>query len=354
MATLLDATTFANVKVADCSSSTNVLVGCAVANSLIPAPYLRNTLFGYKAGYSIQSGNDNTGAGFLALSAAGGSQTGIYRNTAIGSRAMWNTQSNACENVAIGAYAMQNHQGGNCNVAVGYAAAKQLSNGNTNVFVGHHAGCSLGNGEKNIGIGYIALCNVGNANKNIGIGMKALYQLTVGECNIAIGYCAGYNITNANDTIAIGRSSTTSNNDGHTAAGNSNMTAFLVEGVAWSVLSDSRDKTNINQLDDNLGLNFIRNLRPVKFNFDFRQSYVDSCGFEFGTKDGTLKQVKESYGFIAQEMENVLNNLNLEFDGLKHTENKLKFRLTYDNLIAPIVKSLQQTIERLEYLESKV
>jgi hypothetical protein len=315
---------------------------------------LSNTLFGYKAGYSIQGGNDNTGAGFQALSGnGGGSLTGIYRNTAIGSRAMWTTQT-SCENVAIGAYAMQNHQGGNCNVAVGYAAAKQISNGNTNVFVGHKAGCSLGNGEKNIGIGYNALYNVGPANKNIGIGHAALKNLTVGESNIAIGYNAGSNITNANYTIAIGYNSTTSNTTAHTAAGNSGMNIFLVEGVAWSVLSDSRDKTNINQLDDNLGLNFIRNLRPVKFNFDFRQSYVDSCGFEFGTKDGTLKQVKESYGFIAQEMENVLENLNLEFDGLKHTENKLKFRLTYDNLIAPIVKSLQQTIERLEYLESKV
>jgi hypothetical protein len=354
MATLLDATTFAGVKVTDCACSSNVLVGFSVANSLPSASYLRNTLFGYKAGYSIQSGNDNTGAGFQVISGnGGGSTTGIYRNTAIGSKAMWTTQT-SCENVAIGVSAMQNHNYGNYNVAVGFKAAQSISNGNKNIFVGYCAGQNIDTGELNIGIGYQALCGVGNASKNIGIGRKALYGLTTGECNIAIGYRAGCNITTANDTIAIGFDSSTSNTNGHTAAGNSNMTAFLVEGVAWSVLSDSRDKTNINQLDDNLGLNFIRNLRPVKFNFDFRQSYVDKCGFEFGSKDGTLEQVKESYGFIAQEMENVLQDLNVEFDGLKHTENKLKFRLTYDNLIAPIVKSLQQTIERLEYLESKV
>jgi len=354
MATLLDATTFANVKVTDCGYSSNTLVGFCVANSLPFSGHVRNTLFGYKAGYSIQSGNDNTGAGFQALSGnGGGSLTGIYRNTAIGSKAMWTTQT-SCENVAIGGLAMQNHQSGNYNVAVGYKAAQQISNGNKNIFVGYCAGQNIGNGELNIGIGYKALCNVGNSYRNIGIGRRALYCLSNGNGNIAIGYCAGYNVTSANNTIAIGFGSTTSNSDDHTAAGNSSMTAFLVEGVAWSVLSDSRDKTNINQLDDNLGLNFIRNLRPVKFNFDFRQSYVDKCGFEFGSKDGTLEQVKESYGFIAQEMENVLQNFNLEFDGLKHTENKLKFRLTYDNLIAPIVKSLQQTIERLEYLESKV
>lgn len=354
MATLLDATTFANVKVTDCGCSSNTLVGNDVALSLPQTSYLRNTLFGYNAGRTIQSGNDNTGAGFQALSGnGGGSTTGIYRNTAIGSKAMWTTQT-SCENVAIGALAMEQHQSGNYNVVAGYRAAQQISNGNKNIFVGYRAGTSIGNGYLNIGIGYRALCNVGNSFKNIGIGRKALYCVQAGVGNIAIGYSAGYNIVNASDTIAIGFCSTTSDNNGHTAAGNSTMNSFLVEGVAWSVLSDSRDKTNILQLDDNLGLNFVRNLRPVKFNFDFRQSYVQKCEVEFGTKDGTLEQAQESYGFIAQEMENVLKDLNVEFDGLKHTENKLKFRLTYDNLIAPIVKSLQQTIERLEYLESKV
>lgn len=354
MATLLDATTFNGVTVADCASSTNVLVGNGAATSLPSAPYLRNTLFGYQAGFSIQSGNDNTGAGWQALSGNGGGNTqNIYRNTAIGSEAMWTTQT-SYDNVAIGSKAMKNHQGGLCNVAVGYKAAEFINNGNKNVFVGYRAGCSISNGEKNTGIGRNALVNIGNGNKNIGIGDAALLNLTVGDGNIGIGLCAGYNITNANDTIAIGYKSTTSNTNGHTAAGNSTMTAFQVEGAAWVVTSDSRDKADITQLDDNLGLNFVRNLRPVKFNFDFRQSYVQKCGFEFGTKDGTLEQDEESYGFIAQEIEEVLQDLNVEFDGLKNSENKLKYRLTYESLIAPIVKSLQETIVKLEYLESKV
>lgn len=354
MATLLDATTFANVKVTDCGCSSNTLVGCDVALNLPATSYLRNTLFGYLAGCSITGGNDNTGAGAQVLSAnAGGSTNGIYRNTAIGARAMWTTQTSS-ENVAIGSKAMQNHTLGNSNVAVGYGAAYSIQSGDKNVFAGYNAGQAINNGVKNVGVGHRALVGIGNGNHNTAVGFLAGCGVTVGDGNIAIGYCAGYNVTTANDTIAIGYKSTTSNSNGHTAAGNSTMTAFLVEGTAWSVLSDSRDKTDINQLDNNLGLNFIRNLRPVKFNFDFRQSYVQKCGFEFGTKDGTLEHAQESYGFIAQEMENVLQDLNVEFDGLKHTENKLKFRLTYDNLIAPIVKSLQQTIERLEYLESKV
>lgn len=94
-------------------------------------------------------------------------------------------------------------------------------------------------------------------------------------------------------------------------------------------------------------------MRPVKFNFDYRQAYVDKCGFEFGTKDGTLKQDFETYGFIAQEIESTLNSIQTHFDALDKNDDG-NYSLEYENLISPIVKSLQQTIERLEFLESKV
>ena len=79
---------------------------------------------------------------------------------------------------------------------------------------------------------------------------------------------------------------------------------------AWTNVSDRRDKTNIEDLDEKLGLAFIRNLETVSFNFDHRDRYVRECGYEYGVKDSTLADLKKSYGFIAQQMKELVNTLN--------------------------------------------
>jgi len=354
MATLLDGTTFDNVRVTSTAMGANIFIGMQAGDQLLSNIYARNNTFvGDKAGGGIQSGNNNTLFGVDALYGGGG-VTGIYDNVAVGNKAMFQSQMATSRNVAIGDSVMINN-GSSCNnVAIGYRAMSAVQLGRYNVFVGYIAGACVNMGTANIGIGYKAARNIGNGSYNIGLGDTALPGLTVGNNNIAIGVSAGFNVVNANYTISVGTNATTSDNNGHTIVGNCFVTQHRTQGVAWAIASDSRDKTDINQLDNNLGLNFIRNLRPVKFNFDIREAYVDKCGFEFGIKDGTLKREDESYGFIAQEMEETLNELNVEFDGLKVNQDKSKYKLTYDNLIAPIVKSLQETIERLEYLESKV
>ena len=133
--------------------------------------------------------------------------------------------------------------------------------------------------------------------------------------------------------------------------GNKNIT---YNGIAskWTNISDCRDKTNIEDLDEKLGLDFIRSLDTVSFNWDNRENYVQKCGFEYGQKDGTLSSPKKSYGFIAQQMKEVLDNLDTNFDALKYNEDKDAYRITYAHMIAPLVKAIQQTIQRIETLET--
>ena len=354
MANLLDNTYFANVRVVNCGDGTSLFVGNQAGQQIFSnGAYCCNTFFGACAGFGLVAGSSNTLFGSMALYGIG-AVASTSNNVVIGHRAMWQTQNNSNKNIAIGVFSMQNNNSSNENVALGYKAMWQTQNTSQNVFAGYCAGGALASGSRNVGIGYRALRCATSTNYNVALGRNSLYNVANGNANIGIGTNAGNGVVNSSYTISVGYGATTTDNAGHTIAGSNAVTLHQVQGNAWAIASDSRDKTDIIQLNNNLGLNFIRNLRPVKFNLDIRETYVTQCGFEFGEKDGTLKREDESYGFIAQEMEETLNDLDVEFDALKFNEDKSKYMLTYDNLIAPIVKSLQQTIERLEYLESKV
>jgi hypothetical protein len=356
MATLLACSTFNCVRVWGGPGSviTNTIVGCYAGESISNTSG-DNTIFGYKAACDFQDLCSNSVMGAYAMSSGNGATPGtVQSNVVFGVCSMKNVDPNVCYNTAIGTSTLKS---GNPqkNVAIGHESmCNGSTNGDKNTFVGYRAGRGIGSvgGSCNVGIGGKSLYDIENGNCNIGVGFKALYGVVNGNGNIAIGTCSGCNVVNSDNTIAIGYKACTTNNNGHTVAGNSSMTCFIVSS-AWTNLSDRRDKTDIEPLNDNLGLNFIRNLRPVKFNFDYRDNYVKKCGFEYGVKDGTLKQDIESYGFIAQEIESTLNNTGTHFDSV--SKNELgNYGMEYECLISPIVKSLQQTIERLEILESKV
>ncbi len=121
----------------------------------------------------------------------------------------------------------------------------------------------------------------------------------------------------------------------------------------WSTVSDCRDKTNIKALPDNLGLRFIKKLKPVSFNWDNRETYVRECKCDYGVKDGSLAGTKEHYGIIAQDLREVLDELEVRFDGLGHDDQKDAYRVTYEELIAPMIKAIQELEARVSYLEEQ-
>jgi hypothetical protein len=183
------------------------------------------------------------------------------------------------------------------------------------------------------------------------MGRAALCAVTTGKENVGVGLRSGYSVSDARNTIAVGTSATTTNDNHHTVWGNSSNNVCNCVYTEWSNVSDSRDKTNIQTLPDNLGLRFIKKLRPVTFNKDHRETYVTTCGYEYGQKDGTLAGSKEHYGFVAQEIKETLDELNVKFDALGHDDNKDAYRLTYAELIASLTKAIQELDQRITDLE---
>ena len=323
---------------------------------------ITNTGMGYQALTSNSSGYHNTAVGFQALRC----NTSGNRNTAIGHCALRNNTTGVC-NTAIGALALLCNTSGGNNTAVGYRALLNVNTGASNTGIGAYAGASTTSGTSNTFVGFragtgistacwnvaVGMCALrcANSNENVAIGGYALCAVSSGGCNIGIGWRAGYSVSTAFCTITVGQDSTTSNSDCHTAWGNGNMNYNGVR-FGWTNVSDNRDKANIEDLDEKLGLDFVRSLETVSFNWDNRQAYVLRCGYEYGTKDGTLASPKKSYGFIAQQMKQVLQALDVKFDGLGYTEEHDAYRLIYEEMIAPLIKATQQTTTRLETLEA--
>jgi hypothetical protein len=256
-------------------------------------------------------------------------------------------------NVTVGVNTLRNNTTGSCSTALGHSALYSNTTGDCNVAVGRSSLCANITGINNVAVGVLALTTNEKGNCNVAIGNCALSGST-SNCNIGIGWLAGAcGVTTVTNTISIGTLASTSTTNNHTVWGNASNSVLNCVYAAWTNVSDCRDKTDIQELPTNLGLNLIKKLRPVKFKWDHRDVYVMNCGFEYGQKDGTLKGEKDHYGLIAQELKNALDELNVTFDALNYTQEQDAYRLTYEELIAPIIKSIQELEERVSNLENQ-
>jgi hypothetical protein len=309
-----------------------------------------NIATGYSALFSNTTGRYNIATGQNALCR---NTTGEY-NIAIGRDAL-RCNTTGSYNIAIGASVLHCNTTGFQNIATGREALFSNTTGSYNIATGREALFSNTTGSNNIATGYSALTVNTTGSNNIATGLYALGSNTTGSNNTAIGACAqsatGFT---ASCTIAVGFNACTSNTDCHTRWGNANHTVLNCIAAAWTVCSDCRDKSNIEPLPTQLGLDFITRLNPVQFNWDARELYVSKCGYEYGEKDGTLASPHRSYGLVAQELKAVLDDLGVEFDALKYTEEHDAYHVTYEELIPVLIRAVQELNTRLVDVETKV
>jgi len=302
-----------------------------------------STLVGYRSGinnnsYSAFAGAragesnynvSNVGIGFCAFNGSGGR----YQSTAVGQRAQRASTSGRA-NVAIGSFAFD---GGSTHVqSVGLGInAGRYSNSDNAVLIGLDTGCNT-TGTENVMVGARAgRCNTG------------------GVQNFMFGAYAGYG-QNLNRTAVVGRNTCVSGNCHIAWGGPGNNQANCTFG-GWSYISDARDKTDIQPLTCTTGLQFIKKLRPVSYNLDIRENYVNDCNFPFGQKDGTLAVATKDYGFVAQEVKAILEELNItDFSALGYTQSQDAYRLTYAEFLAPLTKAIQELDIRTQALKVKV
>jgi hypothetical protein len=308
--------------------------------------------------------NDNIAIGYSALKSAN-----AQKNIGIGNCALLNVKESTCldyfgcgrNNVAMGFCSLKSLTYGGCNIAIGSysqaAATGTYCDGqyaNWNISIGYKSLFCNTFGYANTALGDRALEN-NTKHKNTAIGSCALNANTTGTGNVAVGFGAQCTLASGvNNTITIGNNSVTSATTGHTAWGTASNNVLNCVWAAWTVQSDARDKTNVETLGSNLGLGLIKKLRPVSFNWDNRDNYVRECGYEYGTKDGTLVSEKKHYGLIAQELKGALEELNVTFDALHHDEVIDSYRITYEELIAPIIKAIQEIDSRLTKVDARV
>jgi len=250
-----------------------------------------------------------------------------FINTAFGEQALESGGTNTSFNTAIGVRTMfsQNMSGGS-NTAVGANALGGVTSGSFNVAIGRNSMLSNTTGRDNVAVGMGALSNGSSGINNIGIGRDALVATASGSNQIRMG--------------------------------NTAVTLAAVQ-VAWTVTSDRKWKSNIKE--SNLGLDFIKQLRPVVYT----RKDVDFDGEKYVLTEKTSNPTTE-YGFIAQEMQETLAKFDTKNNGII-VKGDDGYGVRYNDLIAPMVKAIQEQqalieiqskkiddlLKRLEKLESK-
>lgn len=312
----------------------------------------RNTAIGYYSMYDNTIGDNNSAYGYQSLY---NNISGDY-NIAIGNRTLYTT-STGNQNTAIGYEALELNRG-HYNTAVGYIALDSNTTANGNTAVGNQALPSNTIGSTNVAIGFRSMLDNNSGNNNVAVGYHALQNNSSGDGNVAIGRNASYiSVTGSNNTaIGNGASPAGSTFDNTTSLGagaspNSpnqmrlgNASVSVIGGYAnWSLFSDGRLKTNIQE--DIIGLEFIKQLRPVSYSYD-----MDAIARFENTPDSLrlrdaerLKAQEIQTGFIAQEVEAAAKAVGLDFHGVvKPYDSNGTYALRYAEFVVPLVKAMQE------------
>jgi hypothetical protein len=236
--------------------------------------------------------NGNTAVGYLALTA----NAGGYRNTASGYATLKSTTS------------------GYGNTASGHIALIDNTTGSNNTANGSYTLNSTTTGSGNTAIGSDALTNNTTGGHNTAIGSDALYDNTTGSGNTAFSplnsagtYAPVFIPTTVNDRLCMGSTGVTN--------------AYIQ--VAWTVVSDARDKTDFAPVPH--GLDFVRQLKPTAYRYTMTRGDTEGHG-------------PVRYGFKAQDV------LALEGDTpvIVDAEDLDKLRFNDQAMIAVLVNAIKE------------
>jgi hypothetical protein len=247
------------------------------------------------------------------------------------------------ESVAIGNLSLNSTTTGIKNTAIGERALQSMKTGQRNFAMGQFANYLDTAGSFNAAIGWGSLSQNLSGSNNVGVGYITLYENTNGSSNTAVGYKAAGQLTNSNTTgsnntfignEAVGASATASN---VITLGNSSIATIRAQVTTITSLSDIRDKTNIMPL--NYGIDFIKKLNPVSFDWDMR--------------DGGKIGISE-IGFIAQDLQQAQIDSQINIPNLVSDINPDKLEASYGVLIPIIIKALKEQQTLIDELKQRI
>jgi len=223
-------------------------------------------------------------------------------------------------NAAYGVAALSSNTTGTSNTANGKAALRDSTTGNGNTANGEISLSSNTTGSSNTANGVAALRDNTTGNGNTAIGAVALGTNTTGSGNTGINpmtdallYSPVFEPTTENNRFCMGSTAVTN--------------AYIQ--VAWTVVSDARDKTNFAEVPH--GLDFVKALKPISYQFRIDRDSEETNG-------------PVRYGFKAQDV------LELEGDNpvIVDNEDSERLRMVDTALIPVLVKALQDLDAKFE------
>ena len=318
-----------------------------------------NIAIGVDAGSLIADATGNIAIGKHALQLAGGtanpSEAG---NIAIGTSALGNlNHDSAADNIAIGSYAGD-----------GMGAFDHIRN----TFIGHNAGGGTwanNVSHYNTGVGAYTLYGaMDGALGNSAFGYEAGTANTTGTYNTTLGYNAGKAITTGDNNTCIGYQSGITGSPGGNQTTGDNALFVCDENIIganiqvdWTVASDKRDKTDVEELD--LGLEFVNKLTPVTYKWDKRAKYIDKSDPDVDlndvTTDGTHKEDWLDVGFLAQDVADIEASYDYKIADKRNLTTSLsgdgkQYGTQYSKFVPMLVKAIQELSAKVEELEAKL
>ncbi|NBB22548.1 hypothetical protein GVN20_24555 [Runella sp. CRIBMP] len=305
------------------NSNTAIGSGALVFNTI----GVKNTATGASVLRNNTTGSYNTGHGESALVS---NTSGVY-NTATGIYAL---QSNTTgyENTANGSKALQSNTTGYYNTAYGAEALQSNTIGYENTAYGNYALYNNTTGTQNTAIGATSLINNTTGYSNTALGISAGLSNSTGRNNTFIGTQANANSSNLNNATALGYLASV-NASNKIRLGNAQVT--VIEGqVAYTYPSDRRLKENI-IYTSRLGLDFINKLQTVSYSYKSDNTHV------------------RHDGFVAQDIEAVMKELNVPFSGLKKSDDGM-YSLAYSDFVMPLVNAAKELKQQNDEQQSEI
>ncbi|TCP29365.1 endosialidase-like protein [Sphingomonas sp. BK235] len=322
----------------DCTDGyENLAIGALCLQQTVTGKW--NVAVGHNSQILSQAGECNVSLGAYALVTNSGSN-----NLAIGWAALEAQATGS--NIAIGHMAMNANVSGTLNTALGSEALMRLKTGKFNVAVGLGTLTNLVGGHNNTGVGTYALSSaLADASENSAFGRDALILLTTGKGNSALGSGALSRLRGFNNCTGLGLGSQVT---GHNQIQLGNSDAVPHAFAPLQLRSDARDKTDIRETK--LGLDFIRSLRPVDFRWRLRPDQLTA---------GATPETRSRFhhGLLAQDVRAVIEQSGIDFGGFQdHSRNGGEdvLSLGYEELIAPLIKAIQQLSTTVEELREEV
>lgn len=341
-----------------------------------------NVAAGLNAGQAVTSGAENVALGANALAAA----TAGSSHVAVGARALLALTS-GLQQTAVGTDALAATTTGDANAALGYSALASNTTGANNTAVGHGAGLAVTGGSNNTIIGKGAAPALTTGYQNAVVGAAAAVGATSIN-NTALGYGATTATYNGCSVLGAGATVT---GDSQVQLGASGTTTYAYGAIQNR--SDKRDKLDIKPTV--LGLDFINALEAVDYRHDYRDSYFDtveevvevpeSVAVDVDTglldgrgrrivrtetvtrvrtetvtrrvpvpRDGSRAGKRRHHGLLAQQVRDAAARMGVEFGGFQDhsiSGGEDVLSLGYTELIAPLIRAVQQLSARVTALE---